>query len=266
MNDKKSEDNVRTTASAESSGDSKASGISRRDLAKVGASAPILLSLFSRPAWGVACSPSSLASGNASGRHQEDCDGNGCTPGFWKNNLLAWQGTGISPGICVGWKNGRCKEWSTKDATIFEDVFGFPPSISGGSTTSISLLDVMLDHEQSGSVGTYENHLVAALLNAAKAPYIYGATVDEIVELARSVNFGTPYQGYSVTRQELFDLVVRMNEAGSCFLNAHGQCGPGYVEYEGQCIPCCRDGWRFDVSSGQCIKASEWDSSVHTSP
>ena len=240
-------------------------GISRRNLAKAGAAAPIVMSLFSRPAWGVACSPSSLASGNASGRHQDDCDGNGCTPGFWKNNLLAWQGTGYSPGVCVRWRNGKCKEWSTQGATTFQDVFGFPPSIGNSDPSPISLLDVMLEHEQTGSVGTYENHLVAALLNAAKAPFIYGTTVDEIIELARCVEGGLPYKGYQVTRAEVFEMLVRMNEAGTCFLNAHGQCAPGYVEHEGQCIPCCRQGWKFDLSSGQCIKEDEWDPAVHQS-
>lgn len=266
MNDKKSNDNPGNPPAQGNSSGAKNTGISRRDLAKAGATAPIVLSLFSRPAWGVACSPSSLASGNASGRHQDDCDGNGCTPGFWKNNLLAWQGTGISPGTGIRWKKGRCVEWNTVGATTFFDIFGFHPSIADSSSSPISLLDVMLEHHRSGSEGTYENHLVAALLNAAKAPYIYGATVDEIVELARCAQNGVPYQGHPVTRQELFDLVVRMNESGSCFLNAHAQCGPDFVEYEGQCIPSCKDGWKFDVSSGQCVKESEWDDDVHQSP
>jgi len=239
--------------------------ISRRKLAKAGVTAPIIMSLFSRPAWGVACSPSSLASGNASGRHQEDCD-NGCTPGFWKNNLLAWQGTGYSPGVCVRWRNGKCKEWSTQGATTFQEVFGFAPSIANIDPSPLSLLDVMLGHEQAGSIGTYENHLVAALLNAAKAPYIYGATVDQIIALAHCVSTGLPYQGHSVSYQEVFDLLVRMNESGTCFLNAHGQCGPGYVEHEGQCIPCCRDGWQFDMNSGSCIKTTDWNSNIHQSP
>ncbi len=172
----------------------------------------------------------------------------------------------MSPGTGIRWKNGRCVEWNTVGATTFFDVFGFEPSIASTSSSSISLLDVMLEHQHSGNEGTYENHLVAALLNAAKAPFIYGASVDEIVELARSAHNGVPYQGYPVTRQELFDLVVRMNEAGNCFLNAHAQCGPGYVEHEGQCIPSCRDGWKFDMTSGKCIKESEWDDEVHQSP
>ncbi|MAZ86397.1 MAG: hypothetical protein CL693_02040 [Cellvibrionaceae bacterium] len=243
--------------------------LSRRGFTKVGVAAPVVMSLFSRPVWAGgsgACSPSSLASGNASGRHQQDCDGNGCTPGFWKNNLLAWQGTGYSPGVCVRWRNGKCKEWSTTGATTFQDIFGFAPAIAVVDPSPMTLLDVMLNHEQSGGEGTYENHLVAALLNAAKAPFIYGTTVDEIIELARCVELGLAYKGYQVTRQEVFDLFVRMNEAGTCFLNAHGQCAPGYVEHEGQCIPSCRDGWRFDMNSGQCIKMTEWDSNVHREP
>jgi len=241
-------------------------GVSRRSIAKAGVSAPILMSLFSRPAWGVACSPSSLASGNASGRHENDCDGNGCTPGFWKNNTAAWAGTGCSPGTCITWGGNKCKEWNTTGATKFVDIFLFLSSIPSSSPSDVTLLEVMLEHEKSGNLGTYENHLVAALLNAAKAPFMYGTTVEQVVELARAVHDGVAYQGQTVTQSECFDLLVRMNESGTCFLNAHGQCGPGYVEHDGQCIPCCSQGWRFDTNSGSCIKEDEWDSSIHSGP
>jgi nitrite reductase/ring-hydroxylating ferredoxin subunit len=241
-------------------------GVSRRSIAKAGVSAPILMSLFSRPAWGVACSPSSLASGNASGRHENDCDGNGCTPGFWKNNTAAWLGTGYSPGACTRWQGNQCKEWNTAGATKFFDVFLFHASIPSSNPAQVTLLEVMLEHEKAGNLGTYENHLVAALLNAAKAPFLYGTTVEQIIELARAVHNGTTYQGQMVSQSEYFSLLVRMNESGTCFLNAHGQCGSGYVEFEGQCIPCCSQGWRFDINSGSCIKDDEWDSDIHTGP
>lgn len=242
---------------------SSSQGVSRRNLAKAGVSAPILMTLISRPAWGLACSPSSLASGNVSGHNDGECDGQGCTPGFWKNNLMAWEGTGFSPGVCLRWHRGRCKEWNTNGATKFQDVFGFAPAIAGGTSTMVSLLDVMVDHEKSGNLGTFEGHLVAALLNAAKAPYLFGATVDQIKLLAYSVNVGIPYEGVDVSMSDLFGMLVRMNESGSCFLNAHGECAPGYVEHEGKCIPCCKGGERFDTNSGTCVLESKWNSKTH---
>lgn len=233
-------------------------GVSRRDVAKAGVAAPLLMSMFSRPAWGGGvCSVSSLASGNASGRHDDGCTGNGCTPGFWKNNLIAWQGTGYSPGSKVKRKGKSTREWTTGNATPFSIVFGFEPGIGGGDSTT--LLDVLLEHELRGSTGTYENHLVAALLNAAKAPAIFGATVVQIVELAQAVRMGAPYQGRIIDERECFELLVKMNEAGDCFLNAHGQCAPGYVEYEGTCIPSCKYGERYDVNSNTCVLLQEWD-------
>ncbi|WP_439136405.1 hypothetical protein, partial [Pseudomaricurvus sp.] len=231
--------------------------VTRRNMAKAGMTAPLLMSLFSRPAWGGGvCSVSALASGNASGRHDDGCKGSGCTPGFWKNNTLAWQGTGFSPGSQVKKKGQRIKEWTTADATPFSSVFGFSPAVGNDET---SLLDVLLQHHLRGSYGTYENHLVAALLNAAKAPSVYGATVVQIVELAQSVRSGVPYQGRVIDQGEAFGLVVKMNEAGDCFLNAKGDCGPGYVEVNGQCMPSCKDGERFDVNSQSCVLLQDWD-------
>lgn len=238
-------------------------GVSRRDVAKAGAAAPLLMSLFSRPAWGGGvCSVSSLASGNASGRHDDDeCNGNGCTPGFWKNNLVAWLGTGYSPGTQVINEDGKAtKEWTTEGATTFASVFGFPPVIGDNLTT---LLDVMLEHELAGSTGTYENHLVAALLNAAKAPAIFGSTVTQIIEVAYAVRMGTPYQGRIITESEFHQLLANMNESGQCFLNAHGECAPGYVSHEGMCIPSCKQGERFDLNSNACVLLTNWDPDIH---
>lgn len=239
-----------------------ARGISRRDVAKAGTAAPLLMTLLSRPAWGGGvCSVSALASGNASGKHEKGCSGNGCTPGFWKNNLQAWQGTGFSPGRRVTNKKGKkVKEWTTEGATTFGSVFGFEPAIDNrGTTGSPTLLDVLLDHHLAGSLGTADSHLVAALLNAAKAPSIFGASTTQIIELARAVHWGLPYQGRIIEHREYFELLTRMNEAGNCFLNAHGHCAPGYVEHEGRCIPSCKQGYRYDLNSNQCVSLGDWN-------
>lgn len=232
-------------------------GVSRRDVAKAGVSAPLLMSLFSRPAWGGGiCSVSALASGNASGRHDDDdCTGYGCTPGFWKNNLLAWQGTGFSPGTQVFRDGKPTKEWTTDGATPFSAVFGFAPAIGDDFTT---MLDVMLEHELEGALGTYENHLVAAVLNAASSS-LYGSTVIQIVEVAKAVHYGTEYQGRYITQSEFMAVLVNMNESGECFLNAKGECAPGFVEHEGTCVPSCKRGERFDMNSMSCVLLDDWD-------
>jgi len=59
-----------------------------------------------------------------------------------------------------------------------------------------------------------------------------------------------------ISMDDFFALLVNMNEAGECFLNAHGECAPGYVEYEGACIPCCKVGESFDFDTGQCVQIS----------
>lgn len=238
-----------------------ARGITRRDVARAGTAAPLLMTLLSRPAWGGGvCTISALASGNASGRNERDCKGNGCTPGFWKNNLKAWQGTGFSPGRQVTRNGKKVREWTTRGGTTFVSVFGFEPAIgTAGASGSPSLIDVLLDHSMAGNLGTADCHLVAALLNAAKAPSIYGATTTQVIQLARAVHFGTPYEGRIIDQQEYFDLLSRMNEAGKCFLNAHGQCAPGYVEHDGRCIPSCKPGFRFDLNSNQCVALEDWN-------
>lgn len=255
MKDKQQQD--RSSAPKKAAEQINAPALSRRQLARVGVGAPVLISLFSRPAWGLACSPSGMMSGNVSGHEHSDCDGRGCTPGFWKNNLEAWSGTGYSAGVCVETNGGgHCQEWNTQTGSVFRDVFGFDPAIAIETPSELTLLDVMLEHELAGSIGTYENHLVAALLNAAKAPFIYGTTTDKIIALGQAVEMGTPYEGVMISIDDLFALLVNMNEAGECYLNAHGECAAGYVEYDGTCIPACKIGEHFDVETGQCVPIS----------
>lgn len=239
-----------------------ARGITRRDVAKAGTAAPLLMTLLSRPAWGGGvCSVSALASGNASGRHEKGCSGNGCPPKFWKNNLQAWKGTGCSPGQQKTNKKGKkVSEWTTQGATTFSSAFGFEPEAGrhhrGGSLT---LLDVLLDDEHSGFSGSADSHLVAALLNAAKAPSVFGANTTQIKELARAVRMGTPYQGRVIDHFEFSALLRKMNQAGNCFLNTSGQCAPGYVEHNGTCIPSCKRGYRYDLNSNQCVSLDDWN-------
>jgi hypothetical protein len=115
-----------------------------------------------------------------------------------------------------------------------------------------SMLAVMLDHEEAGNIGTYENHLVAAVLNADAAPDLYGATVQQILDTLTMVDNG------QIAQQDFFDTLVAMNEAGECFLNAQGFCADGYVSNEvGECIPSCEGGQAFDFCSETCVPRGE---------
>jgi hypothetical protein len=237
-------------------------GLTRRDVAKAGAAAPLLMSLLSRPAWGAGvCSVSALASGNASGRKEKECTGNGCPPEFWKNNLDAWASTIFSPGRQATNDNGETvDEWTTEGGNTFSSVFGYEPeSGSGGADGSPTLLDVLLDQEAVGFSNSVDAHLVAALLNAAKSSSVFGADTTQIIELARAVRMGTAYQGRVIEPFEFFDLLQRMNGAGECMLGSQVQCGPGYVQYQDSCIPSCKAGYRYDVNLRQCVLLDNWD-------
>lgn len=80
--------------------------------------------------------------------------GEGCTPGFWKNHLSWWAGTGYAPG------------------DVFDTVFGC--SLFGDGTT----LGWAINHP--GQLKNLPFHAVAALLNAASPDVDYNYTVSEV--------------------------------------------------------------------------------------
>lgn len=236
----------------------KSSNTSRRKFTKGAFAAPVLASLVSTPVWGTgggggACSISGLRSGNTSSARDRTCKTNGCTPGFWKTRLDAWPCAGYNPGTCkTKDQKGRCTEWNTSTGDTFDFAFGFDFPLAPGK--GYTLLDVMLDHKYWGSHGTFYNHLVAALLNASCSPFAYGATAQQVIDLAKDLDD----QGGNIRWRDAHEVIVRMNEAGNCFLNAHGDCqgdlqraviAPG----EEYCIPACQDGYHYDVNTHQCV-------------
>lgn len=245
----------------EAGGDTSKVSVSRRNFAKAGVGAPVLMSLVNQPAWGVeriVCGVSALASGNTSTTDQnQSCGGTqiGCSPGFWKNNGEAWGATPWLPGVAVQGK----EKWNTNTATKFVDVFGFTPA--GFSPTAddgvLRLIDVLL---QPSVAGNYYFHLVAGVLNAAAGPSIYGATPADIIEAANAVEpsgFGT-FRGASVSRDDVYSMLMNMQhlEGNECFLNAHGECADGYVGFEGVCYLVCPEGTNDDDQDGTCVADS----------
>ncbi len=196
-------------------------GESRRKFTRNAFAASVLGTLTSSPVWGgTACSPSGLLSGNLSGHDHEECIGNGCTPGFWMENLDAWNTTPFSPGTCLdATPGGKCKDLdatvATGGATPFGAVFNFDFPLNPG----YSLMEVLLNNKNSGggSTKTYYFHLVAAVLNASSNPGAYGFDPQDIIDLADEVEIGT------VSFNDALATLDKMNNAGICFLNAQGE-------------------------------------------
>jgi len=113
--------------------------------------------------------------------------GEGCTPGYWKNHLLAWAPTGYAPG------------------DNFDTVFGV--NVFG----DLSLLRVL----RLGGGGEFAlgRHAVAALLNAAHPDLDYGiATPAEVIAAVQAA-----YQsGDADVIEDLKDELDELNNAG-CF-------------------------------------------------
>jgi hypothetical protein len=85
--------------------------------------------------------------------------GEGCTPGFWRNHLTWWTGTGYSPLDKVNATFG-CKLVGDDNLT----------------------LGVVIDKPQ--TYGALAFHAIAALLNASSPDVDFGLSVDEVKDLA----------------------------------------------------------------------------------
>lgn len=251
---------------------------SRRRFAAASMAAPIIATLVSRPVWGSSCSPTGFHSGNLSDNKDDECRGNGCTPGFWKTHPDLWPNESpacgiFASGMCKTFNNGgQCTEWNSSGGTAWQTVFSFPAAIQGiydNGGLQVTLLEVMLHHNLAGNRGTYENHVVAALLNACFAPDTYGATVQEVIDIVEMVELPQgPQNPLGKTWEDAFALFAGMNEAGNCFFDAHGNCEQQFVLMDGQCIPACPDGYYYDPEALACVQgeASEDTANASTDP
>jgi len=125
------------------------------------ASAPVILTVASRPAWGHVCAPSGMCSGNASdataGTEGECITGNG--PAEYDSGAAAWPG-------------------SISDQLYFDDVFGAGPH---------SKFKQIIGQPQNFS--DFQRAAVAALLNAASGlmPYLGADPVNTIIGMVYDV-------------------------------------------------------------------------------
>lgn len=208
---------------------------SRRSFAKVGAVAPVIMTLTSKTALGSVyqCSISGVHSGNTSS-HSSNTSvcGVGISPGGWWQNAHKLKGDpngGLDDWLCAGvnpfsikldlgvkqiqlnkvWTAGYDAVYDeiilhssfSSTSTSFSSLFGSAPG--GGA---VSMHDVLYLHQGGG--GTLEFHAVAGYLNAAayangckpEFETVYsGITPQDIVGLYILAMTGTPFTSSSGT-------------------------------------------------------------------
>lgn len=208
---------------------------SRRRFIKAAVSTtPVILSLANRPAWGQSCSLSGMLSATHASHHdlttpcQQVGLGQGCTPGFWKENPKAWANIGLRPGNCIEDEGAVDSSGKTRNkdgyytvngcrtktgckvydntGTKFSEVFG------GGyfSETCMQML-----HKYPGSL---EFHAIAAVFNCLAFPGGYGYSASYVVEVYQMI----VNEGDGAKISELHDTLAFLNER-ACPINAHGE-------------------------------------------
>ncbi len=128
-------------------GETAPSAARRRVIRGIAGTAPVLLTVASRPALGAACTPSGFLSGNLSHHHDKGVC-NGRSPGYWKTHF---------PMTEIGTR------FIDEFATVWQDKYGTPWD------TDTTLAQVL---NMTGKEDRYEFgfHAVAALFNARYEP------------------------------------------------------------------------------------------------
>ncbi|WP_428623745.1 hypothetical protein [Sedimenticola sp.] len=150
---------------------------SRRQFTKTGLLAsPVLMSVVSRPVFGVGCL-SNMLSGNLSEPDRGECN-LGLSPGYWKEHPEAWpMAAGFKPDGTVPTScndclagNGHSTNWICNGGALFNSYFTTGPQDS----LNRSMLEILCTEE-----GSDEFHIIAALLNAMTVPN-YVMTVEQV--------------------------------------------------------------------------------------
>ena len=153
--------------------------LSRRKFAKIGAAAPVIMTLASRPVFGAQCL-SQMMSGNAS--HQDGSCSLGWSPGGWKNSegtinsmatIAAWAAAGFaySDGSLPSGTGEPCSRYT--GGTPFNDI-----STGFGGGDARPMRDILCTDS-----GTEQWHCIAALLNASLPSLNYVLTKAQVLGL-----------------------------------------------------------------------------------
>ncbi|MDA3788802.1 MAG: hypothetical protein PF503_09950 [Desulfobacula sp.] len=156
------------------------SGFNRRKFIKTAIlTAPVVLTVTSRPVFAGSCSESGQLSGNLS--NAEECFGEGCSPGFWKNHTADWHyayPTDMSFNTAFGIVAGGPLEYQT-----LGEVIWYAEVTLDNSHSAIEKLIIRLGF-----------HAVAALQNSAtdiKYPHTTIQVKDMILALFTTNGFTT---------------------------------------------------------------------------
>lgn len=114
-------------------------------------------------------------------------DGEGCTPGFWKNHPESW--TGFSTGDTL------------------EDVFDVPADLDLDDKTLLEALE-----EGGGDVDALLRHAVAALLNSASPDVEFGLTTAEVIEATNEALASGDFE----STKDMFEALNEQTAPGFC--------------------------------------------------
>ena len=160
-------------------------------------SAPVILSLFSRPAMGAFCSPSSIGSTTHLSHHPDEQSCGGLSPGAWKGD----QGAGQDP---AGVKNNT-----------FSGLFGGPWHNGHGVNwpVEMTLNEVLNNYFPNGLSNPHDqhefgSHAAAAYLNAyyKDTQTNYVMTTVDVIEMINAViinGYYEPTPGYVMDAQNV---------------------------------------------------------------
>lgn len=162
---------------------------SRRNFTKAALIAPpVLMSVVSRPVFGVGCL-SNVLSGNLSDPNRGTCN-LGLSPGYWKEHPEAWPSqvdagvlpNGSMPTSCNSCKdgNGPSFPWICSGGTLFNDEF-----LAGPQDADDRSLHQVICEDPSET--TF--HIIAALLNAYTDPN-YVLSIAQVKLLWQDPTFG----------------------------------------------------------------------------
>lgn len=161
----------------------------RRRLLRAGVSSSLLLTVASRPAWanGGMCTPSALASANASGGH--DFEGCGIAADWWRDTDRS--------------------RWPVPSNTPFHLVFGLVTYNDNVLYSGMTIGDVigLTGSEDPVNGGVFGFHLIGAYLNALAFPPDQGVpgyplTAVQVISAFNSLN-GAPDSSFQALKNTL---------------------------------------------------------------
>jgi hypothetical protein len=189
---------------------------SRRRLVK-GAlgSAPLIMTVASRPAWALNCTHSGQMSGNMSGIAQGDtCGGEGCPPDFWKTHIEEWADGGFGPDASFNYCFGPT--FTGADPSLLQVInddctLQFAPSINCSCVDDLDSPTTTENYQT--AVLQLACHAVAALQNAA-GPISFDLTVSQVIEAFQNAYQGGMYCDKDSVSMAISSLIT-LNTQGS---------------------------------------------------